>query len=151
VNGDIKMNNLAKFVVEQCIRGDCICRECIDASEKFQPNGHSVDVHFFKVVMRKSELTSADKEIIKNNFIILIKNHKGIYKDIDIFNGGEYDFIEIGAWIGDQGIALTFMAMGELLGIWNVITPDRVASDLSEETKDMLAKAGFISIQYKTT
>lgn len=140
------MDDLAKYVIDQCIRGGCTCGKCIDApAKKFQPDGHTVDVQFFKVALKNSD---ADKEIIKNNFIQLIKNHQGIYKEIDLLDGEEYDFIDIGRWIGNQGIALTLMGMGELLGMWKVTTPNRVAPDFSEETRDMLARAGFISIRY---
>lgn len=147
-NGDIKVNDLAKYVIEHCIRGDCTCRKCDDMSvKKFQPDGHVADVQFFKVVLKNPDLTDTDKEIIKNNFILFIKNHKGIYRDIDIFDGDEHGFIDIGAWIGDQGIALTLMGMGELLGMWHVITPNRLVPDYSEETRDMLAEAGYILIR----
>jgi len=142
------VNDLAKYVVKHCIRGGCIYGECTDIrAKKFQPDGHAVDVQFFKVALRSSNLTGTDKEIIKNDFIRLIKGHKGIYRDIDILDGEEHDFIDIGAWIGDQGIALTLMGMGELLGIWDVITPNRLVPDYSEETRDMLAKAGYILIR----
>ena len=40
------------------------------------------------------------------------------------------------------------MGMGELLGIWKVATPDRIAYDYSEETRKMLAEAGFVFIKY---
>lgn len=141
------MNDLAKYVIEHCVRGDCMCGECTDVSaKKFQPDGYTADVQFFKVALKNSGLTDADKEIMRNDFIQLIKNHKGIYRDIDIFDGNEYNFIDIGAWIGNQGIALTLMGMGELLGMWKVATPNRVAPDFSEETRSMLAEAGYISI-----
>ncbi len=145
------MNDLAKYVIEHCVRGDCIYGECADTSaKKFQPDGHTVDVQFFKVVLKNSGLNDTDKEIIKNDFERLIKNHKGIYRDIDIFDGNEYNFIDIGAWIGNQGVALTFMDMGELLGMWSVVTPNSVASNFSEETKSMLADAGYVSIRVGT-
>lgn len=143
------MSDLAKYVIDNCIRGTCTCGKCVDApAKKFRPDGHTVDVQFFKVVLKNSDLTDTDKEIMKNDFIRLIKNNKGIYDDIDIFDGNEHNFVEIGRWIGSQGIALELMGVGELLGIWKVVTPDRLAPDFSEETRKMLAEAGYISIKY---
>lgn len=143
------MGEFAKYIIDHCIRGTCTCGKCIDSSVKFQPGGYTVDVQFFKVALKNSDLTGVDKELIKNDFIRLAKNHKGIYKDIDLFDGNEHDFIGIGAWIGNQGLALMLMGMGELLGIWEVATPNRLAPDFSEETRSMLAEAGCISIKYK--
>lgn len=143
------MDNLAKYVIEHCARGACTCGRCIDApAEKFQPDGHTADVQFFKVVLKNGSLTDADKEIMKKDFIQLIKNHRGVYKDINLFSGDEYNFVEIGGWIGDQSLALMLMGMGELLGIWKVTTPDRIAHEYSEDTRRMLAEAGFILIKY---
>ncbi len=143
------MGNLAKYVIENCIRGSCTCGRCTDSpAKKFQPDGHTADVQFFKVALKNSMSTDVDRETIKKNFIQLIKNHKGIYKDIDLFDGNEYNFVDIGAWVGNQGIALELMGMGELLGMWKVVTPDRLAPEFSEETRYMLARAGYISIKY---
>ena len=147
------MDDLTKYIIEHCIRGVWTCGKCIDVpAKKSQPDGHTVDVQFFKVALKNPNglnLTDIEKEILKNDFIRLVKNHKGVYKDIDLLDGNEYNFIDIGAWIGNQGIALTLMGMGELLGMWNVATPNRLAPDYSEETRTMLAEAGYISIKYK--
>lgn len=90
------MDDLAKYVVEHCIRGVCTYGKCVDVpAKKFQPDGHAVDVQFFKVALKNSGLTDADKEIIKKDFIRLIKNHKGIYKDIDLLDEDEYNFVDI--------------------------------------------------------
>ncbi len=144
------MSILTKYIVGHCIRGACTCGRCIDAppdAKNLQPNGHTVDVQFFKVALKDN---TSDKEIIKNELIKLIKEHKGEFRDIDLFDGKEHNFIEIGGWIGDQGLALMLMGMGELVGIWKVATPNRIASDFSEETRTMLAQAGYISITFRT-
>lgn len=143
------MDSLAEYVFENCIRGVCTCGRCVDApAKKFCPDGHTADVQFFKVALKNSKLTDVDKEVMKNNLIQLVNNHKGIYGELDLFDGDEHNFVEIGGWIGNQGIALELMGMGELLGIWKVATPDRLAPDFSEDTRKMLAGAGYISIKY---
>ena len=144
------MGDLAKYVIEHSIRGICTCGKCNAPVKKFQPDGHTVDLHFFKVALKNSQdLADADKAIIRKNFIQLMKSHKGIYNGINILDGKEYNFIDIGRWIGDQSLALMLMGMGEILGVWKVATPDRLAPDFSEETRNMLAGAGYISIQYR--
>jgi hypothetical protein len=126
-----------------------MCGKCTDVpTKKFQPEWHTADVQFFKVALKNSHSTDVYKEIMKNDFVRLIKNHKGIYKEIDLFDGDEHNFVDIGAWIGDQGVALELMGMGELLGLWKVTTPNRLAPDFSEDTRSMLAEAGYISIKY---
>ncbi len=126
-----------------------MCGRCVDTSaKKSQTDGHTVDLQFFKVALKNSRLTDSDKEIMKNTLIQLIKDHKGIYGDIDLFDGNEHNFVEIGGWIGNQGVALELMAMGELLGIWKVTTPDGIAPNFSEETRKMLAEAGYILMKY---
>lgn len=145
------MSILSKYIVGHCIRGACTCGRCIDAppdAKDLQPNGHTVDLQFFKVAMKGDPL-DVDKEIIKDELINLIKEHKGDFCDIDLFDGKEHNFIEIGGWIGDQGLALMLIGMGELIGIWKVATPNRIAPDFSEETRTMLAQAGYISITFK--
>ena len=144
------MDDLAKYVIEHCVRGTCTCGKCVDVpAKKSQPDGHTADVQFFKVALKNSQyLKDTDKGKIKNDFIQLVKNHQGIYRDINILDGNEHNFIDIGRWIGDQGLALMLMGMGELLGIWKVDTPNKLAPDYSEETRNMLAGAGYISIQY---
>lgn len=147
------MSILAKYIVEHCTRGACTCGRCIDAppdAKNLQPDsvGHTVDLQFFKVALKDNPL-DVDKEIMKDELIPLIKGHKGDFCDVDLFDGKEHNFIEIGGWIGDQGLALILMGMGELIGIWKVATPNRIAPDFSEETRTMLAQTGYISITFK--
>ncbi len=53
----------------------------------------------------------------------------------------DHCFVDIGAWIGDQSLALTLMGMGELLGMWKVAALYRLAPDFSAETRSVLAGA----------
>lgn len=144
------MGDLIEYIVEHCVRGTCTCEKCMDVSdEKIEQDVHTADIQFFKVTLKNSHCMShIEKNAVKDNFIRFINNHKGVHKDIDIFDGKEHDFIEIGAWIGDNDMALMLMGMGELLDMWKVITPDRVASEFSEETRRMLTDAGCILIKY---
>lgn len=146
------MSELVNYVTKHAIRGACMCGKCVDAPtdpEKCQPMGHTSDVQFFKVSL-KGNPSDADKQIMKIELVQLIKNHKGEFREIDLFDGEEHNFIDIGAWIGDQGLALMLMGMGELLGIWEVLTPNKVVEEFSDETKMMLAQTGYVIIRYRT-
>lgn len=153
------MVELAEYIVEYCIKGswECTCGKCIDidSDDNVQNSGRkygtkTADVQLFKVTFRNlCDISKIEKDIIKENFIQLIKCHEGVNKDIDILDGREHGFIEIGKWIGDRNMALMLMGMGELLDMWEVITPNRVASEFSEETRKMLVDAGCILIKYK--
>ncbi len=142
------MGKLTEYILDKCIRGDCTCGKCVGIqTEKFQPGGYAADVQFFKVAL-KNDPTDEEKEIIKNKLIELIKEHEGKFCELDLFDENEHNYLEIGRWIGDQSLALTLMGMGEILNIWKLITPNSVDSTLTEETRRMLADAGYISIRF---
>lgn len=140
------MSQLAKYILDNCLRGDCTCGRCDDVpAKKFQPDGHTVDVQFFKVAL-KNNPSDDEKEIIKDQLIELIKTHDGEFCDIDLFDGNEHSYTEIGGWIGDRGLALMLMGMGNILDMWKLMTPNSVAGGFSEETRKMLAETGYITI-----
>lgn len=140
------MNELVAYITGHCIRGACTCGKCIDApAKKFQPNGHTADVQFFKVAL-KDNPTNDEKEMMKNKLLSLIRQHEGEFCELDLLSGDEYNYLQVGGWIGDQGLALMLMGMGDILGIWKLTTPNKVAPEFSDETKKMLAEAGYISI-----
>ena len=105
--------NLHQYVWENTIRGACTCGKCIDAPknpEQNQPEGHTVDMAFFKVSLRDT----ADAETFK----ALVLSEYPHWLECD-----ERSFIEMGAEMGDQGIAITTIALGHLLGVWQALTP----------------------------
>lgn len=57
---------------------------------------------------------------------------------------GGPSYIEVGAAIGDQGAALQLFGLGEVLGLWKVITPSSMGITGSEA--DDLAGRGFVMI-----
>jgi hypothetical protein len=111
------MQELIDYIVTYAERGACQCGKCIDAPanpELHQPNGHTADVGFFKVKARDG----ADAEKLKQ----LIKaNKQGEFCEADPFDGAPHSFIELGAWLGDQGLALMLMGLGAVLGLWRAL------------------------------
>jgi hypothetical protein len=74
-------------------------------------------------------------------------NHHGNLV-VNPFDGGEHNYLEIGAWIGDQGLGLQFMALGVLLGVFELLTPITVLG-VTGEVAMMLAGSGLVMIQSK--
>jgi len=151
--GDVVMGELVEHIRKYSVRGACRCGECIDApsnSKECQPTGHTVSLEYFEVAL-DSNLLEQDKEAVKLELIELVKSHKGEFCDIDLFDGNEYDYMQIGGWIGDQGIAMQLMGMGKLLGIWELYTPSTLFPHFLDDVKLSMAGMGMITIKYLDT
>lgn len=57
-------------------------------------------------------------------------------------------YVQLGGWIGDQGLAMAFMALGAHLGLWEIITPKFLGVTDEEEIQRMMG-LGFIMIAPK--
>jgi hypothetical protein len=93
-----------------------------------------VDLHFIVVGVKKAE---AEKR--KGEFIELIKT----YPDFNRFRQG-LSYIELGGEIGSQEEALKLMALGNVLGLWDIITPEKLG--ITGEKADELAGGGMVMI-----
>ena len=129
--------SLRDYVLYHTERGECQCDKCIDKEDSI---GHTVDIFFFKAVKRN------DPTVYE--FLELIKTHKGIHCECNPLDGQEHNYIELGGWIGDQGIALLFMSLGTLLEVFKLITP-RVLGDIPDDLMQQMAGMGFITVQHK--
>jgi len=83
----------------------------------------------------------------KEEFIKLMNQHKGDHCACDFNDKEEHSYIEIGGWIGDQGIALWFMALGSHLGVFNLMTPSGILPELGKELHAQMAGAGYITVK----
>ena len=54
--------------------------------------------------------------------------------------------MELGAWIGDQGLAMLYMALGTALGIFKLLTPKNVLG-LDGPDAIALAQSGLLTIK----
>lgn len=132
------MSKLVEYVQEHVVRGECTCGRCVDAPpnpEQHQPNGHTINLTFFKV---------AAKDADKDEFLKLVKAEFPKYLD-----GQEHGYMEIGADLGDQGIALMMIGLGHLLGAWNVLCPETMMPMLPNELKQQMAEMGMVCLQAK--
>ena len=85
-------------------------------------------------------------------FIELSRSHQSEFEDVDPFDGKEHSYIELGGWLGDQGIALQYMALGHMLEAFTVDTPrSMLGSDLSEDIVRDMAGMGLVTVTYTPT
>jgi len=102
-----------------------------------------VDMYFFKVTMAR------DDQLDVQEFIRLTNEHEGEYANCNPLDGNEHNYIELGAWIGNQTIALQYMALGQMLGLWKVMQP-KLILNINEpenlEIANQMAGMGMISI-----
>ena len=134
------MKELVDYIIKFAERGPCQCGKCSDAvpnPETKQPAGHTADLVFFKV----SAKPGADAETLKR---LVRENKAGAYADVDLFDGVEHGYRELGGWIGDQGLALTLMGLGNVLGLWELLTPSKLP--IPPELRLRMAESGMLSV-----
>lgn len=108
-----------------------------------QTENDAIDTHFLKVYMVNSPNVSDFKD--------LISNYTGEFTTIDPFDGNEHSYIQLGAYLGSQDLALRFMALGQYLDLWEILTPERMfGSSLIQTTIDILAEQGLVTIKAPT-
>lgn len=107
----------------------------------------AVDVHFFKVTPVISQQTATNVGRLKD---LIQRNRRGEFCEVDLFDGREHSYIELGAWIGDQGLAMKLMGLGASLGFWKLLTPRGVFGGLITDAQaEQMAGQGLISIKAK--
>lgn len=138
------MSNLVQYVKDHTLRSACTCGKCVDAGD---PNvyllPHTINMYFFDVC--------AVNNPIKEEFLALIAKHEGAFNEMNPLEG-EHSYIEVGGWIGDQGLGMQFMALGKLLDLWNVMHPGLILDvNIAEQKQlaDMMAGRGMVSIVQK--
>jgi len=138
------MKELHEFVAAWSQVGSCRCGRCMDAPEvAVVPPGHTVNMIFFDVAL-------IDKPS-KEKFIELTKANKtGSFNSVDMFDGHEHNYMELGGWIGDQGAALQYMGMGVLLDVFDLMSPiTMLGLDKDNPLVKQGAERGFLSIKAK--
>lgn len=98
------------------------------------PELPSIDVGFFHVVVNGAR---------EDAFIRLTTEHQSDVK-IDPLENQMLSYIDIGAWIGDQGLALQWMAIAKHFGLVDLHTPRSIFPDLSDEENQTMCGKGLI-------
>ena len=84
-------------------------------------------------------LTDTSKVSALNLCELMASAIHGEYADCDPMDGLEHGYIELGAWLGSQELALRFMAMGSTLGLWALLTPTLLMPQAPKEMREMMA------------
>lgn len=135
------MSNLVQYVADHTLRNACRCGKCIDpGNPDVHLLPHTVNMYFFDVCAVNNPL--------KEEFLHHIANHKGEFADMNPLEG-EHSYIEVGGWIGDQGLGMQFMALGKMLGLWEIMHPGMILNVNDPKQKalaDQMAGMGMVSI-----
>jgi hypothetical protein len=99
-----------------------------------KPELKKIDLEFLVIGVDKHAAERRKAELI---------NILNSYPEPDRLAGGP-SYIEVGGVIGDQGAAFQLFALGQVLGIWNVITPASMGITGAEARR--LAGSGFVMI-----
>jgi hypothetical protein len=100
----------------------------------------AVQLIFLDVVVSET----ADADTLRK----LVRAHKGEHLEVDVFDGQEHSYIELGAWLGSQHYALALMGLGTHLGLWNLLSPRTMLPGmLTPEQEQDMAGRGLLSVQ----
>ena len=124
------MKKLIQYIADHTDRGECQCGLCFDKGPDREAPAHSVNVHFFWVSARNNPT----KEELK---ALLLAQ----YPNPDRLKDGP-SYIEIGGVLGDQGLALLLIGLGQLVGLWKAITPEVLG--MSGPMAQQMAGSGFV-------
>lgn len=127
---------LSDYVMAFAIKGACTCGRCCDApqdAEEKQPTGHTIDLTFFKVAAKDGASAEVFRKMVEQEFPHWL-------------DGKEHNYLECGADIGDQGIALMTFGLGHILGVWEVLAPETIMPFLPDDLKKAMAGRGMVAI-----
>lgn len=120
---------------ENDLPGGTVTIDAMPHESKVEDNGIvKVDCHFVVIGVHKAAAGAHKEELIS-----ILKE----YPKPDRLAGGP-SYIEMGGEIGDQGAAFQLFAVGEVLGLWKVITPKTLG--ITGPAADEVAGGGLVMI-----
>ena len=133
------MQNLIQYIINHTDRGECQCGHCVDKlPDRLAPH-HSVDLGFFWVSARNNP----DPEVFRR---LLLEEYPDFSSSSPMAATlSEMSYISIGGVLGDQGLALMMIGLGEILGLWDVLTPQKVLPGFDKSVYDQMMGMGLIS------
>jgi hypothetical protein len=91
----------------------------------------------------------ADAEKLK----ALVERHvQGAFCALKLLDGKSHTYMEVGAWLGSQDLALQLMGLGTVLGLWNLLTPRTILGENIEAIEGLemsMAQQGMVAIMAK--
>ena len=143
--------NLSDYVLSHVEQGACMCGRCgaVDP-EKRQPQADTVEekvanelagenLHTMNLTFFEVKAVNGPK---KDEFLALVKAEFPQWLD-----GKEHGYMEVGADVGDQGLALMTIGLGGLVKAWKVLSPETVMPFLPAEMKMEMAGRGLVCLQ----
>lgn len=119
--------------VEEHKAGPIAVTEVYAMPHESEANGiEKVDVHFITIGVDKTKA-----EAHRNDLIEILRG----YPEPERLAGGP-SYIEVGGVIGDQGAAFQLFALGKVLGLWNIITPESLG--ITGAQAHQMAGSGFV-------
>lgn len=139
------MEDLLAYVKTHTYIGGCPCGDCIPENLQIKKEkiSHATSLIFFEVAIKQAPSSETLRELIEHTQIIE-------ECEFDLFDGREHNSYELGTLFSNNSeMTLRFMGLCYLTGLFQLITPDHIFSEIHGVTKDMklnLATLGFISI-----
>lgn len=100
------------------------------------------DVHFMRIATDEATTDPAPLVSLLERCLTERAGEFGQF-DRDRLSGGP-SYIELGGWVGDQGVAFQLMACGEAAGLWGIITPKKLG--ITGPEGDQLAGNGMVMV-----
>ena len=132
------MQQLVDFVRTYSERTACRCGRCLPSDLPNNLPGHTANMVFFEVSAVGNPSPDDLRKLIQDNF-------HGEFGDLNPLDNREHSYIEVGGWLGDQGLALQLMGLGWLLGLWQCLTPAMLGLE-DQNLVMQMAGAGLVSI-----
>lgn len=104
-----------------------------------------IDLGFFQVSIEDAE---GNPTVTADEFLDALRaafeQRTGEFADMDLeeFRRGP-SYITLGGWLGDQGVAISLIGVGALLGIWDVASPETLGMRPGPQA-DQLRGGGFL-------
>lgn len=112
----------------------------VDAFPERPADKQTVDCHFVTVGFTEHAPTLSHREFYE----ALVTNPEGEFTEITPSRWADgLSYIEIGGWIGDQTLAFQLLALGEVHGLWTVVTP-AVLGFTDAALADSMAGGGLV-------
>lgn len=155
------MEDLFNYVKNFTSLGNCYCTAC-QLNQKLKQEEflskeifkHTTNLIFFEVVTKEGAHQNTLRELIEHTQRLM---HQPTEDDIpenylDLFDGREHNYYELLPWFGSNEMSLRFMALCYRTGLFQLITPEYIFTEIHGVTPAMklnLATLGFISIVLK--
>jgi hypothetical protein len=101
-----------------------------------------VDVEFFLVGVGSDADASCLQDLVQ-------ASENGFAHDMNPFDGNLHSYLEVGGWIGDQGLALHFMGLAHALKLAEIpsLGGEIAGVELPSQVKSEMLRAGALCIQ----